>query len=168
MALFRQRIGGIVQRAAHASTNIETPRYANHADSVQTVCVLNDFCLQALRGNGCGEAVGLDGMGGFGNVLRLPAQLFEHQGAFLCRHARSQMALWRVFFHCHTVMQQHSRTQDATVAAFLLADFAGVFPHAMQMCHVMRAIIGIERQRQQRLSQFLMGGERLQQGLRQR
>ncbi|MNE87173.1 hypothetical protein D3C80_1843430 [compost metagenome] len=54
-------------------------------------------------------------------------------------------------------MQQHRRTQDAPVAAFLHTDLTGVFPYTVQVGNVVGSIVGIEGQRQQRLRQFLMG-----------
>ncbi|MNH31342.1 hypothetical protein D3C79_916970 [compost metagenome] len=83
----RQRIGGIVQRAAHTPADVETARHANHADGVQTVGILDDFRLQGFRRNGGRKAVRFDGMDRFGDVLRFPIQLRERQSGFLRRHA---------------------------------------------------------------------------------
>ncbi|USQ51997.1 hypothetical protein NFX37_13145 [Serratia marcescens] len=71
------------------------------------------------------------------------------------------MTLRRIFFHRDGVVQQHRRTENAPVAAFQLADPAAVLPDPVQMRHVMRTVVRLEGERQQRLRQRLIGGKRL-------
>ncbi|VTR58632.1 Uncharacterised protein [Serratia fonticola] len=53
------------------------------------------------------------------------------------------MALRGVFLYCNAVMQQHGGTQNLLVSPFILADLATIFPHAVQVGHIMRAIIAL-------------------------
>ena len=66
------------------------------------------------------------------------------------------MTLRRVF-HRDGVVQQHCRAENAAVAAFQLADSAAVLPDSVQVRDVMRTVVRLEGQRQQRLRQRLVG-----------
>lgn len=50
LTMFGTRVGGIIQRAAHAAADIEAARHADQANGVETIGVLQDPRLQRLRG----------------------------------------------------------------------------------------------------------------------
>ena len=51
--MFGTRVGGIIQRAAHAAADIEAARHADQANGVETIGVLQD-----LASSVCGDAGG--------------------------------------------------------------------------------------------------------------
>lgn len=50
LTMFGPRVGGVVQRAAHAAADIEAARHADQADGVEAIGILQDLRLQRLRG----------------------------------------------------------------------------------------------------------------------
>ncbi len=53
------------------------------------------------------------------------------------------MALRGVFLYRNAVMQQYGGAQNLLISSFILTDLATIFPNAVQVGHIMRAIIAL-------------------------
>ncbi|MNZ95462.1 hypothetical protein D3C78_1146100 [compost metagenome] len=90
--VLRQRVDWIVKCRAHAPGNIKAARRPHHADGVQPVSILEDFCLQRLRFDIGGKAVCGDGMGGGVNIRLFPAEPHQNAGCLFRRKPRGLRA----------------------------------------------------------------------------